>query len=39
MSCVTFFVALKLILGMKSLFLKAGLCGKDLNKKDNKEKV
>lgn len=39
MSCVTFFVALKLISGMKSLFLKAGLCGKDLNKKDNKEKV
>ena len=37
MSLVAFVVALKLISGMKSLFSKAGLCGKDLNKKDHKE--
>ena len=37
MSCVAFLVALKLISGMKSLFAKAGLSGKDMNKKDHKE--
>ena len=37
MSCVAFFVALKLITGMKPLFARARLCGKDLNKKDSKE--
>ncbi|XP_078379231.1 UDP-N-acetylglucosamine--dolichyl-phosphate N-acetylglucosaminephosphotransferase-like [Oculina patagonica] len=39
MSCVAFLVALKLISGMKSLFAKAGLCGKDMNKKDHKELI
>jgi len=37
MSSVAFLVALKLITGMKPLFARAGLCGKDLNKKENKE--
>ena len=37
MSSVVFVVALKLISGMKSLFAKAGLAGKDMNKKDSKE--
>lgn len=37
MSSLAFVVALKLISGMKPLFTKAGLCGKDLNKKDSKE--
>lgn len=39
MSCVAFFVALKLITGMKPLFARARLCGKDLNKKDSKELI
>lgn len=39
MSSVAFVVALKLITGMKPLFAKAGLCGKDLNKKDSKDLV
>ena len=37
MSTMAFVVALKLIAGMKPLFVKAGLCGKDLNKKDSEE--
>lgn len=37
MSSVVFVVALKLISGMKSLFAKAGLSGKDMNKKESKE--
>ena len=37
MSSMVFVVALKLISGMKSLFAKAGLAGKDMNKKDSKE--
>lgn len=37
MSSVVFVVALKLISGMKPLFAKAGLAGKDMNKKDCKE--
>lgn len=37
MSSVVFVVALKLISGMKSLFAKSGLAGKDMNKKDSKE--
>jgi len=39
MSSVAFLVALKLITGMKPLFARAGLCGKDLNKKENKELI
>ncbi|XP_020602443.1 UDP-N-acetylglucosamine--dolichyl-phosphate N-acetylglucosaminephosphotransferase-like [Orbicella faveolata] len=39
MSTVVFVVALKLISGMKSLFAKAGLAGKDMNKKDSKEMI
>jgi len=37
MSSVVFIVALRLISGMKSLFAKAGLSGKDMNKKESKE--
>lgn len=37
MSAVAFLITVKLISGMKPLFTKAGLCGKDLNKKDNKD--
>ena len=32
MSCVAFLLTLKLIDGMKELFAKAGLSGKDMNK-------
>lgn len=34
---VVFVVVLKLILGMKLFFVKFGLVGKDMNKKDSKE--
>ena len=37
MSAVAFLITMKLISGMKPLFTKARLCGKDLNKKDNKD--
>lgn len=39
MSAVAFLITMKLISGMKPLFTKAGLCGKDLNKKDNKDLI
>ena len=37
MSCAAFFVALKLITGVKPMFLRVGLHGKDLNKIDNQK--
>ena len=36
-SICSFFLALRLIPGAKDLFLKAGLKGKDLNKKEKNE--
>ena len=37
MSVVAFFLTIKIIPRMKPLFVKAGLAGKDMNKKNNEE--
>ena len=39
MSVAAFFVTVKMIPRMMPLFVKAGLAGKDMNKKNNKDLV